>query len=231
MHFFEIDIEDSTNHVYDMIGSYRTDSTRIERVFNLENQLIQIKRSLPKLDDYQELTVEKYDGKRQLTSKTTANLTNGKFITSYFDKGEQIAQVRHQGEDKHTIYRKGYNAPKERLENDFEPRPKEEKTDIGFFLRECTKYDKIEWPAIRQHVDFGVHVDELGEVKEIVWSNSLGCEKRIAEKYLNALRSWKKGFHPALNESGKAVSACKYYLFYPGGRLENAQLIVKFNIP
>lgn len=214
-----------------MIVSYGTDSKRIEGVFNLENQLNQIKKSFPKVDNYQELTVEKYDDKGQLTSKTTANLTNGKFITSYFDKGEQIAQVMHRGEHKHTIYRKGYDAPKERLENDFEPRPKEEKTDFGFFLRERTKFDKIEWPAIRQHVVIGLHVDELGEVKEIVWSNPLGCEKRVAEKYLNALRSWKKEFHPALNESGKAVSAWKYYHFYPGGRLENAELIVKLNIP
>lgn len=230
-HYFEIHAEDTLHHAFNLLISYTADSTKIERIFNLDNQIARIKKTTPRVEDYQELTLEEFDSTGQLFAKTTANLINGKFITSYFREGEQIAQVMYRGEHKYTIHRKGYESPKQTLENNFEPRPNEQKSDFSFFLGQRTKFGQGEWPAIRHHVVIGVFVDESGTVREVIWANPLGAEKRVADKYLKALQAWKKGFHPALDVYGNPISAWKYYHFHPGGRLENAHMVIKFNQP
>lgn len=230
-HYFEIPEEDSLNQAFYKLVSFTADSTKIERVFTRNNQINRITRTSPLVDEYQEQTIEQFDADGQLKSKTTANLANSKFITSYFTNGEQVAQVMYRGEHKYSIFRPGYESPRQTLENDFEPRPNEKKSDFGFFLRERTKFSKNEWPSIRHHVVIGVLVDESGTVKEVVWANPLGAEKRVADKFLKALQAWKKGFLPAMDEWGNPVEAWTYYHYRAGGRIENAQLIINFNRP
>ncbi|WP_187176272.1 hypothetical protein [Algoriphagus sp. AK58] len=193
--------------------------------------MIQIIRTSPKEGDYQEQTLEKFDSNGQLKSKTTANLANSKLIKSYFKNGEQVAQVMYRGEHKYTIFRTGYESPRQTLENDFEPRPNEKKNDFDFFLGERTKFSSNEWPSIPHHGVIGVLVDEAGTVKEVVWTNPPEAEKWVADKFLKAIRAWKKGFLPAMDEFGNPVEEWAYFHFRAGGRLENAQMILKLNIP
>lgn len=230
MHFFETLPGDATQ-LYYKISSYSPDSVKIERIFDLKNRLIRIDRIFPPENESHLITVEKYDTLGNLSSKTSANLSNSKFITTYFQKSKQVAQVMYRGEHKYTIFRNGYEKPIQTLENDFEPRPNEEKKDFGFFLQERTKFSKGEWPSIRHHVVIGVLVSETGEIREVVWANPFEGEKRVANHYLKAFLAWKKGFLPAKDHEGQPISSWKYYHFYPGGRLENTQMIVKFNVP
>ena len=228
-HYHEISDRDSINHFFNKLVSYTGDSTKIERIYNLKNQINRIIRTSPRIDEYQEFMLEQFDENSQLQYKTTVNLVNSKFITSYFKDGVQIAQVRYRGEHKYTIYRPGYEKPKEMLENDFDPNPNETKRDFSFFISQRTKFTSTEWPSIKQLVVIGLHINEFGEVTEVTWVNPLDAEKRVAEKFIKALKAWKKGFHPAKDVDGNPVSKWRYFHFHSGGRLENPRVVVKIN--
>lgn len=226
-HYYEIPESDSVHHVYNKLVSYSADSTKIERIFDLENKINRIIRTEPRGKDYQELQDEYFGKDGSLTSKTTANLANSKFIRTYFQADEQVGQVIYRGEHKYTIYRKGFDKPKEALENDFEPNPDESKSDFWFFISQRTKFSQLEWPSIRKTVVIGLFIDEMGQVRQVEWANPMGAEKRVADKYLKAFKAWKKGFRPAKDLDGQPISAWKYYHFHLGGRFENSQMVIK----
>ncbi|GMQ29461.1 hypothetical protein Aconfl_21040 [Algoriphagus confluentis] len=208
--------------------SYGSDSTQIERIFTLQNQLVRTVRKGKKTAEFQELTLEEYDLQGQLTHRKIVNLFNSKFISTYYDKGEQVAQLIYRGEHKYSIYRKGYDKPRERLENDFEPYPKDEKARFPFLLSQKTRIEKSKWPEERQLIVVGVLVDESGEVKSVEWANPLGADPEIAKIFVKAVSSWKKGYIPAKDAQENPLQKWRYFYFHAGGKFAHGPIEVSF---
>ncbi|GAB2481549.1 hypothetical protein [Algoriphagus taiwanensis] len=213
---------------YFKIRSFASDSTLIERVFTLQNQLVQIVRKGIKTDDFQELTLEEYDLEGQLIHKRTANLFNSKFISTYYADDELVGQVLYRGEHKYSVIRLGDEKPKEILENDFEPYPNDPKARFPFFISEKTKIEKSKWPTERQLIVVGVLVDKTGEVKAVDWVNPIGADPEIAKVFVKAVNSWKKGYIPAKDAFGNTLEKWKYFYFHVGGRLNSGPIEIRF---
>lgn len=215
-HFFEILPDDSINHIYNKIVSYTPDSVKIERIFTLENKLVRIERTSPKNPEFREYTLEKFTEDGDLIEKTTVNLANSKYLSTYFHDGQQVGQAMHRGEIKFRIFRLGYDAPKETLYNDFDPNPNEAKKVFYPFISEKVKFYPSELPIFSQEIWIALFINEFGEVTQIEWANPLGCEERFVEKYLKAIKSWKYEFTPALDHLGNPKSQWKLFHFHFG---------------
>lgn len=228
-HFYEIPAEQNQDIVIRKMISTSSDSIRIERFFTLENQLVRVIRTDLKKKEFQEFTIEEYDLEGNLIHRRVANLLNSKFIATYFLNGEQVGQIIYRGEHKYTIYRKGYEKPLERLENDFEPYPKDEKVRFPDLIAQKTGLPINKWPKTRQFIVVGVLVDTLGKAKKIEWVNPMGADPEIADKFVRAVKSWKKGYVPALDPLGTPVEKWRYFHFHAGGRLPSGPIQVKFS--
>lgn len=228
-HFYELPPEQIQNKKYQKMISITSDSIQIERFFTLENKLIRVVRMDLKKNEYQEFTMEEFDLDGNLTHQRTANLFNSKFIASYFEKGELVGQIFYRGEHKYTIYRKGYEKPLEMLENDFEPYPKDEKARFMDVVSQKTGIPYNKWPKDRQLVIVGVKVDLEGNVKTIEWVNPSGASPEIAEVFVKAVASWKKGYVPAKDFWGNPVEKWRYFHFHAGGKLPSGPMEVKFS--
>lgn len=228
-HFYEISPDQSQDMVYQKMVSFTSDSIKIERFFNLDNRLVRIIRTDLKKNEYQEFTMEEFDLEGNLIHRRVANLFNSKFIATYYSEIEQIAQIFYRGEHKYTIFRKGYEKPLEMLENDFEPYPKDEKARFSYFISQKTGIPVNKWPKERQLIVVGVLVDTEGNVKNVEWVNPLGGAPEIAEIFVKAVKSWKKGYVPASDPYGTPVEKWRYYHFHAGGRFANGPIQVKFS--
>lgn len=226
-HYFEIAPEDSANHVYNKLISYTPDSVKIERFFTLENKMIRIYRTNPKAEEYQEATYEYFDLSGNLVQKTVANLYNSKFLTTYFSAGQQIAQIMYRGEHKYRIQR-GEAEPQERLDNDFEPRPNEEKSDFGFFISQRTRIPSYDWPSEGLLIHIGILVDDTGVAKEIVWANPWGGNEKLAGVFVKAIKAWKKGYLPARDIQGNPIEKWLYLHYHVGGRINATKTVIEF---
>jgi hypothetical protein len=215
-HFFEINPSDSLHHRYNKIVSFTSDSVKIERMFTLENKLIRIERTHPKDPEYREYSIEKYALDGAMIEKTTVNLANTKFISTYYHENKQVGQVMYRGESKYRVFRNGYPEPRESLYNDFIPNPIESKKVFSSFISEKVKFYPSEFPIYSQQIWIALLIDESGKMAKIEWANPLGCEERLVERYLKAIRDWKDGFTPALDHLGNPKSQWFYVDFHVG---------------
>lgn len=90
--------------------------------------------------------------------------------------------------------------------------PIESKKVFGSFISEKVTFYPSEFPKQRQLAAIAVLINEQGEVTQLEWANPLGCEKKFADRYLKAVKSWKEGYTPALDENGVPVG--KWRLFH-----------------
>lgn len=220
-HFFEINPTDTTHHRYNKLVSYTADSVKIERMFTLENKLVRIDRTHPKDTQYHEYSIEKYALDGKLLEKTTINLANTKYISTYFHENEQVGQVVYRGESKYSIFRKGYAEPRESLYNDFLPNPIERKKVFTSFIGPKVKFYPREFPIYSQQIWIALLIDESGEIVKIEWANPLGCEERFVERYFKAIQSWKEGFTPAQDHFGNPQRGWFYTHFHFGSPKRN----------
>ncbi|WP_111670382.1 hypothetical protein [Algoriphagus litoralis] len=166
-HFFEINPTDSAHYFYNKLVSYTADSVKIERIFTLENKLVRIDRTHPKDPQYMEYSIEKYAQDGKLIEKTTINLANTKYLSTYYHENEQVGQVMYRGESKYLIFRKGYSEPRESLYNDFLPNPIETKKVFTAFISPKVKFYPSEFPIYSQSIWIAILIDESGEVCQI----------------------------------------------------------------
>lgn len=220
-HYFEISSTDSLNHQYNKIVSFTPDSVKIERIFTLENKLIRIQRTAPKNPEYQEYTLEQFNHKGELIEKTTINQANSKYLTTYFQDGQQVGQVMYRGESKYRVFRNSNSEPKELLYNDFEPNPIESKKVFSSHISEKARFYPSEFPIYAQVIWIALLVDESGEVTQMEWANPLGCEERFVQRYFKAIKSWKHGFSPALDHLGNPKSEWRFFHFHFGSPRSN----------
>jgi hypothetical protein len=210
-HFHEIDPSDSLHHHYNIIRSYSSDSVLIERTFDLDNKLVSIFRTSPKDSTYHEKRLEFYSPDGNIREKVTINLANTKFISTHYINGEQVAQVLHRGESKFSISRQLIGENVELLYNDFDPNPVESKKIFYEYLSEKVVLSTSEIPRDEQVVYIGVYIDENGLATKIEWVNPLGCEQKLAERYIKAVKSWKYGYTPARDLQGNPVGKWRYF--------------------
>lgn len=215
-HFFEISTTDTLNHVYNKIVSYAHDSVKIERSFTLENKLVRVERTSPHNHEFREYSVEKYAENGDLIEKTTVNMANSKYLSTYFHEGEQVGQAMHRGENKFRIFRNGYDEPKESLYNDFEPNPIEDKQIFYTHIALKVSFTMSEYPKTKQMAVIGVYIDEDGKATNVEWVNPLGTKQKLANKYLKAIKKWKYNYSPALDHRGSPVRMWKYFHFHFG---------------
>lgn len=175
-HYFEVGSGDTSAHFYTKLVSYSADSTKIERIFTLDRKLARIVKTSPKKEDFHQSVIEEYSASDELLWRETYNLANSKYLRTYFQDGQQVAQVMHRGENKYSVFRKGDSKARETLYDDFIPSPIETKHLFGSFMSRKVSFGPGEIPSYRHMLFIAIFVDESGQVTEIEWANPLGAK-------------------------------------------------------
>ncbi|OOG77841.1 hypothetical protein [Algoriphagus sp. A40] len=216
-HYFEIGAEDSADHVYNKLVSYSQDSTKLERIFALNNKVSRIIRTSPKKEDFHEMIIEQYDSYGNLLWKETINQANTKFLRTYFFDGQQVAQVLHNGNRQYSIQRSGDAEPRELWYDDFFPKNVRVKKGEGLFSGLGFSLEGNEWPEKQTLIYYGIYVNEKGEAETVEWVNPMSSEAKFAIPYLKTLEQWADKFDPAKDAFGNPVGQWLYLHFHIGG--------------
>ncbi|HSF52922.1 MAG TPA: hypothetical protein VLA71_04190 [Algoriphagus sp.] len=216
-HYFEIDPEDSINHVFNKLVSYSKDSVKLERIFTLTNKVNRIIRTFPPKDDFKEKIIEQYDAYGNLEWKSTINQANSKYLTTYFFDGQQVGQVLHEGNNKYQIMRSGEQEPREVVLNDFEPNPRTPQKDWNQFLNKKIISSRTHFPKEHQTIYVAVYVNENGKATSVEWANPLDTDEIFANLFLEAVREWDHNFAPALDPFGNPVGKWRNFHLHLGG--------------
>lgn len=211
-HFYPINDNDSSNYFHKAIIVNLTDSTSIERIFNLKNQIVKVTRyGYNQEGDFPEENIETYDSDGNLSSKKIKNRNNGFYQAVYFDKGEQIGEVLFQGEKNFEIRKAGSDEVMTADENVFEPVPKLDQDLWTKTLMQNLKYpasarrDREEGTAI-----LGMYVNEFGEHGEFEVVNPENVSDALALEALRAASKYEGEITPATNIDGNTVDAWLY---------------------
>ncbi|WP_339877217.1 energy transducer TonB [uncultured Algoriphagus sp.] len=211
-HFHPINENDSINYFYKAIIVTLTDSTSIERTFNLKNQIVKITRyGYNQEGNFPEEKTEIYDSNGKLVSKKIKNRNNGFYQAIYFDEDEQIGEVLFQGEKNFEIRKAGSVEMMIADENVFEPTPKLDQDLWTNTLMQNLKYpaasrrDREEGTAI-----LGMYVNEFGEHGEFKIVNPENVSEALALEALYAASKYKGEIAPATNIDGNTVDAWLY---------------------
>ncbi|MEB2786496.1 energy transducer TonB [Algoriphagus persicinus] len=211
-HFYPINENDSINYFYKAIIVDLTDSTSIERIFNLKNQIVKVTRyGYNQEGNFPEENTETYDSDGKLVSKKIKNSNNGFYQAVYFDKGEQIGEVLFQGEKKFEIRKAGSDEVMTADENVFEPTPKLDQDLWTNMMIQNLKYpassrrDREEGTAI-----LAIYVNEFGEHGEFKVVNPENVSEKLAFEALRAATMYDGEITPATNIDGNTVDAWLY---------------------
>ncbi|MEB2781126.1 energy transducer TonB [Algoriphagus sp. C2-6-M1] len=211
-HFYPINENDSINYFYKAIIVDLTDSTSIERIFNLKNQIVKVTRyGYNQEGNFPEENTETYDSDGKLVSKKIKNSINGFYQAVYFDKGEQIGEVLFQGEKKFEIRKAGSDEVMTADENVFEPTPKLDQDLWTNMMIQNLKYpassrrDREEGTAI-----LAIYVNEFGEHGEFKVVNPENVSEKLAFEALRVATMYDGEITPATNIDGNTVDAWLY---------------------
>ncbi len=211
-HFYPIAENDSLNYYYKGVIVNLTDSTSIERIFNLKNQIVKVTRYRYNQEgDFPEENIETYDSNGKLSSKKIKNSKNGFYQAVYFDKGEQIGEVLFQGEKKFEIRKAGSDEVMTADENVFDPKPKLDQDLWTSMMIQNLKYpasarrDREEGTAI-----LGMYVNEFGEHGEFEIVNPENVSKELAFEALRAASKYEGEITPAATINGNTIDSWLY---------------------
>ena len=211
-HFYPIADDDSINYFYKGIIVNLTDSTSIERIFTLKNQLVRVVRNGHNQEgNFPEESTENYDANGKLTSKKIKNRNNGFYHAAYFEEGNQIGEVLFQGEKKYEIRKPGSEKMELADENVFEPMPKLDQDLWSDILMQNLKYPassrriRAEGTAI-----LAMYVNEFGEHGEFELANPENVSEPLAREALQAASKYEGEVIPASNLHGNTIDAWLY---------------------
>lgn len=210
-HFFPISENDSVNYFYKAIIVNLTDSTSLERIFNLKNQIVKVTRyGYNQEGNFPEENTETYDSKGRLSSKKIKNRTNGFYQAVYFDEGEQIGEVLFQGENNFEIRAPDNEEIIKADENVFEPKPT---LDKDLWIETLKK--NLSYPASARRREEGtvilaIYVNEFGERKAPVIANPENVDRLLAEEALRVITYFDGEIAPATTINGNTIDSWLY---------------------
>lgn len=99
-------------HVYNKISTSGKDSSRIEKIYDLQNRMLQsTKVSFNEELGYNELIEERFDTSQNRKSIKYLNLDNGKFFSYYFKSGVQVSSLEFDGVKTYKLLGKDMKEP------------------------------------------------------------------------------------------------------------------------
>ncbi|MFC5625690.1 energy transducer TonB [Algoriphagus winogradskyi] len=211
-HFYPIAEADTINYFYKGIIVNLSDSTSIERIFNLKNQIVKVTRYGHNQEgDFPEENTETYDENGKLTSKKIKNRNNGFYHAIYYSKGEKIGEVLFQGEKNFEIRKAGSEEVITADENVFEPKPK-----LNQDLWNQTLMQNLKYPALARRdreegtAILGMYVNEFGEHGGFELANPENVSESLALEALQAASKYEGEITPATNHDGNTIDAWLY---------------------
>jgi len=217
-HFYPISKDDSINYLYKAIIFNLTDSTSIERIFNLKNQLVKVTRYGYNLEgDFPEENIETYDSSGKLSSKKIKNQKDGFFQAVYFNEDEQLGEVLFQGDQNYEIRKEGSEEVVIAEENIFEPKPRMDKEVWTKTLKNNLNYPtRARQNGVEGTVILAIFVNEFGERGELEVANPENVNESLALEALRAANKYSGHITPATTIDGNTIDA---WLYIPLGFL------------
>ncbi len=210
-HFYPIDDKDS-NYAYTAVVVKLTDSTSIERIFNLNNQTVKVTRYGNNAQgNFPEENIETYATNGVLTSKKIKNRNNGYFHATYYSEGEVMGEVLYQGSNNYEIREAESGEIIHMEQNPFEPQPLYDKK--GW---EKTMVKNLSYPVSARRrgeqgtVIIGIYVNEFGERTAPLVVNPDKVSESLAEEALRVVNKYEGEITPATTLEGNTVDAWLY---------------------
>jgi hypothetical protein len=205
-HYFEIAAEDSTNHFFDKLVSYSSDSTMLERIFARDGKVHRVVITKPPKEEYHERVTDQYNEYNELEWRKTENLNNGKFLTLYYFDNKVVGQVLSDSSTLYHVARNGETEPTQQNFNDFEPQivgPIDEWHEFIFNNFQLSAKIRTEKP---ETFWIAILVNKYGMVDQIEWANPLEGNPKIAAQFIRAVKRWGNNFTPAVDSFGHPVT-------------------------
>jgi TonB family protein len=211
-HFYPIDETDSLYYFHKAILVDLTDSTSIERIFNLKNQIVKVTRyGYNDEGGFPEVNMETYDSDGKLYSKKIRNQKNGFFQAVYFNENEQLGKVLFQGDQNYEIRKAGSTEVVIAEENLFEPKPRMDKDVWTKTLKNNLKYpSRARHNGVEGTVILAIFVNEFGERGELEVANPENVNESLALEALRAALKYDGEITPATTIDGNTIDAWLY---------------------
>ena len=211
-HFYPINENDSSNYFYKAILVNLTDSTSIERIFNLKNQIVKITRYGYNMEgNFPEESTETYDSKGKLSSKKIKNTDNGLFLTKYYLDGEYVGEALFTEARNYEIRKLGSNAVMTTEQNEFEPSPLTDKVLWQKHLIKNLSYPtKARSIKAEGTVKLALLVNAEGELTTIEVANSTEIHESLVKEAIRVAEVYKGRFLPGRDLNGNPVDSWLY---------------------
>jgi len=154
-HFYPVADENKDNSFYKAILMTVDDSTSIETIFTLQNQLVKKSHfGWNKEYSFPEEIINTYDDKGQISSQTIKNRNNGLYQATYFENNELIGEVLFKGNGKYEIRLAGEEDFILSDQNILDPKP---------------TYDQVQWQKhLMKHLSYPLQARRRGETGTVV---------------------------------------------------------------
>ena len=192
-------------HVYNRISTIGKDSSRIEKIYDLQNRMLQSSKvSFNEELGYNELVEERFDTTQNRKSIKYLNLDNGKFLSYYFKNGEQVSTLQFDGITTYTLLREGLGEPIVTEYNPLILTPKFNMTDYNDFMRRNLKYPSQAKLRGEQGVVKLLHKTDLnGKVKSREILDEEETSSILHEEAIRLSILYGPEFHPLYNIYGE----------------------------
>ncbi|WPR76104.1 TonB family protein [Algoriphagus sp. NG3] len=211
-HFYPITDNDSLNYAYKAVVVKLTDSTSIERIFNLNNQIVKVTRyGYNGEGNFPEENIETYDTNGKLSSKKIKNRNNGYYHATYYNGGETMGEVLYQGSNNYEIREAESGEIIHMEQNPFEPQPLYD--EKGW---EKTMVKNLSYPVSARRrreqgtVIIGIYVNEFGERTAPLVVNPDKVSESLAEEALRVVNKYEGEITPATTVEGNTIDAWLY---------------------
>lgn len=211
-HFYPLADENSDASFYKAILMTVDDSTSIETIFTLQNQLI--KRSHFRWNNdysFPEEITNIYDQKGQISSQTIKNRNNGLYQTAYYENNELIGEVLYKGDKQYEIRLAGEEDYILSDQNLLDPKPT---FDQEQWQKHLVKHLTYPIQARRSGesgtVIVAYFINEFGERSGPVIANPDHVSPTLAKESLRMARKFDGKIAPATTMDGSTIDAWLY---------------------
>ena len=191
-------------HTYNKIITYASDSTKIEKIYTLENRLSSTTRESYNPDlGYIEAVTQNFDSLSNHTSTRFKNVENDMWMEVFFENGEEVSRLQYSGNKMYRFDIIGKEKPVVTTINPFSARPKNGLSHFyNYFTRKLEGVKRTESGSLL----IGIHVDEIGTITNIEWLNEGVASYALAKNVIGIIKSYDFQFDPALDIKGNPTA-------------------------
>lgn len=196
-------------HTYNKIITFSADSTKIEKIYTLDNKLRSTSRERYNPDlGYIEAVTQNYDSLSNHISTRFKNVENEMWMEVFFENGEEVSRLQYSGNKMYRFDIVGVEKPTISTTNPLDPSFIPDRTHFMNYFKSRYLHSGDRESG---NVIVGIHTDEKGEVTKIECLNKGEAPNYMTNQVMKIFNSYDFKFEPALDIKGNPKSSVLRY--------------------